>query len=292
MHRIELHSHIPALFCIHRTQHIIIASKLNQIWHAFLGECCPSDSRKYVVAIQTGTVAIVPLNTVYTGKLISLRYRIDSVISVHGNTWGNGGSSSPEAMRSLSDPILEASRKYEKETDGFLLDLLNQHTHNNTFACELAHFQANRNRGKYACVAEIGIIIGSGVIEPACKTLVAHPERAMSEEVRARASQCCLSSWLVVGRWGGRRIGISMLRPGSCGLTCDGRGRGFAGGALFGCGWNLFGYQLLTQGFALPASSHWHLLRRICVDLGGAGVLCARTFGQLVGIGPAYKESC
>lgn len=54
-----------------------------------------------------------------------------------------------------------------------LAHLRRKHAHNKRIAMELAYFRKNRHRMRYALLAAQGIPIGSGVVEAACKTLVA-----------------------------------------------------------------------------------------------------------------------
>jgi hypothetical protein len=84
------------------------------------------------------------------------------------------------------DGSLQAQRRFNdlrhvlrKETGGVdkiiaaLGHLRRKHPHSKRIATELAYFRTNRHRMRYAELAAQGIPIGSGVVEAACKTLVA-----------------------------------------------------------------------------------------------------------------------
>ena len=84
------------------------------------------------------------------------------------------------------DGTLQTQRRFNdlrhvlrEEPDGVdtvitaLAHLRRKHARNRRIATELAYFRKNRHRMRYALMAARGIPIGSGVVEAACKTLVA-----------------------------------------------------------------------------------------------------------------------
>jgi len=75
----------------------------------------------------------------------------------------------------------------------FLQNLLDHHPCNKTVKREIAFFTKNRKRMRYAYVAERGMMIGSGVVEAACKTLVAQRLKRSGMRWSAKGAQAILT---------------------------------------------------------------------------------------------------
>jgi len=86
--------------------------------------------------------------------------------------YGDGSVQTQRRFNDLRHVLRHETQGVEKVISA-LLHLRARHPNKKTIATELAYFRKNRHRMRYAELAAQGIPIGSGMVEAACKTLVA-----------------------------------------------------------------------------------------------------------------------
>ncbi|MCL2824751.1 MAG: hypothetical protein FWD57_12230 [Polyangiaceae bacterium] len=92
---------------------------------------------------------------------------------------------------------LRTTLRYHKYGAGKVISALEgfqkDRPRNVTLQRELAYFRANKRRMKYATIAEQGMMIGSGVVEAACKTLVTQRLKQSGMRWSSRGAQSILT---------------------------------------------------------------------------------------------------
>jgi hypothetical protein len=105
-------------------------------------------------------------------EVVDFYHAAEHLNAALGAAYGDG---SVQAQRRFNDlrHVLRKETRGVRKVIAALAHLRRTHPHSKRIATELDYFRNNRLRMRYAELAEQGIPIGSGVVEAACKTLVA-----------------------------------------------------------------------------------------------------------------------
>lgn len=109
-----------------------------------------------------------------------------------GAAYGDGSVQTQRRFNNLRHVLRHDTRGVEKVIAG-LVHLRSSHPNKKTIATELAYFRKNRHRMRYAELAAQGIPIGSGMVEAACKTLVAQRLKCSGMRWRTEGGQAILT---------------------------------------------------------------------------------------------------
>jgi hypothetical protein len=106
--------------------------------------------------------------------------------------YGDGTRETQYRFESLRETLRDDLRGVEKVIRA-LKHLANKHPRSDTIRQELAYFRKNRTRMRYADLKARGFMIGSGIVEAACKTLVAQRLKQSGMRWSAGGAQAILT---------------------------------------------------------------------------------------------------
>lgn len=109
-----------------------------------------------------------------------------------GEAYGDGTLRARQAFERLRLTLLEDEKGVAKVIESVRY-LRTKHPRNARLKTELAYFRKNRHRMRYAAWKRAGIPIGSGVVEAACKTLVAQRLKLSGMRWGKRGAQAILT---------------------------------------------------------------------------------------------------
>lgn len=105
-------------------------------------------------------------------EVVDFYHAAEHLSGALGAAYGDGTVQAQRRFNDLRHALRHDPQGVEKVVAA-LGHLRRMHPHSKRIPTELAYFRNNRHRMRYAELAEQGIPIGSGVVEAACKTLVA-----------------------------------------------------------------------------------------------------------------------
>lgn len=106
--------------------------------------------------------------------------------------YGDGTRETQYRFESLRETLRDDEQGVEKVIRA-LKHLANKHPRNDTMRQALAYFRKNRRRMRYADLKARGFMIGSGIVEAACKTLVAQRLKQSGMRWSAGGAQAILT---------------------------------------------------------------------------------------------------